>query len=431
MYDAVFIGGGLNYAGAIVLAKKGKKVALIEKDMSELGGVCLHHGCIPSKNLLHRAKTLLDIKEDIFVRHKDPLKLNKLQEKLQKHLIKSKDSIILQCKSAGVDLIEGEGFVTDDGVRVKNRTINSRYIIIGTGSSPFIPKGIEFNATNIITSKEALKLENLPKEIFIYGSGAIGCEFASFFSACGVKTTLAYRHDKISRKIDPQIVEKIENQLKENGVILKPNSSIKSAKDTNGSVEIIFDDNKALKTKMLLVATGRVPNTDVIKTAKIKTDRAIITDKHFQTSLQNIFAIGDCNGKLKLAHAARAEVLNVADQIVGKKRVLNLSNIPKFIYTLPLSYAFVGTKGVKKASFPLSYLGISSAFMGANEGEVILYSDKENFICGAELFTPYAEELVGIIATALAGEMDVKTFKKTVFPHPTFSESIDRVLRRA
>ena len=430
MYDAVFIGGGLNYAGAIVLAKKGKKVALIEKDMNELGGVCLHHGCIPSKNLLHRAKTLLDLKEDIFARHKDPLKLDKLQEKLQKHLKKTTDSITLQCKSAGVELIEGEGFVVDDGVRINDRIIASRYIIIATGSTSFIPKSIEFNATNIITSKEALRLEKLPNEIVIYGSGAIGCEFASFFSTCGVKTTLIYRHDKISRKIHPQIVEKIENQLKENGVILKPNSSIKSAKDINGSVKITFDDDKVFKTPMLLVATGRVPNIDIIKTAQIKTDRAIITDKYFQTSMKNVFAIGDCNGKLQLAHAARAEVLNVADQIAGKKRVLNLSNIPKFIYTLPLSYAFVGMKGAKEAIFPLSYLGISSALMGADKGEVILYSDEEGFVCGAELFTPYAEELVGIITTALTAEIDIKTFKKTVFPHPTFSESIDRVLRR-
>ena len=430
MYDAVFVGGGLNYAGAIVLAKQGKRVALVEKDMSELGGVCLHHGCIPSKNLLHRAKTVLDIQEDIFMRHKDPLKLKLLQDKIQKHLQNSTKSITLQCKSAGVELIEGEGFVIDEGVRVKDRIISSKYIIIGTGSSAYVPSNILVNHTNIITSYEALKLQSLPKEIVIYGSGAIGLEFASFFSACGVKTTLVYRHDKISNKIHPHIVEKLENQLKEIGVELKPNFNIKEANNINNEVNIVFENGETLNSPMLLVATGREPNTSVVKTSKIKVDKKILTDTYFETSVQNVFAIGDCNGKLKLAHAARAEVLNVVEQIMGKKRVLNLLNIPKFIYTLPLSYAYVGVKGTKETTFPLSYLGISSAIQEADKGEVILYTDKDDFICGAELFTPYAEELVGIMVTAIAGEMDVKTFKKSVFPHPTFSESIDRVLRR-
>lgn len=430
MYDAVFIGGGLNYAGAIVLAKKGKKVALVEKDMKELGGVCLHHGCIPSKNLLHRAKTAYEIKEDVFSMHKDTLKFDLLQNKIQKHLKKSTDSITLQCKSAGVELIEAEGFVGDKGVYVDDKTVPSNYIVIGTGSSAFVPKEIQIDHENIITSKEALTLKSLPKEIVIYGSGAIGLEFATFFAINGVETTLVYRHDKISRKIHPRLVDKIEEQLKNIGVILMPNSTISKAKNINDKVEVSFDDGKKITTKKLLVATGRMPNTSVVKNDIIEVDRGIVTDEYFETSMQNVFAVGDCNGKLQLAHAARAEVLNVVKNILGKKSILDLSNIPRFIFTLPLSYAFIGNKGVKEASFPLSYLGISSAVTGANLGEVILYADKEDFVCGAEMFTPNAEELIGVFSTALAAELDVNTFKKAVFPHPTFSESIDRVLRR-
>jgi dihydrolipoamide dehydrogenase len=430
MYDAIFVGGGLNYAGAIVLAKKGKKVALIEKNMKELGGVCLHHGCIPSKNLLHRAKTAYEIKEDVFSRHKDALKFELLQSKIQEHLKKSTDSITLQCKSAGVELIESEGFVSDKGVMLDDKVLSSRYIIIGTGSSAFIPKEIEIDYKNIITSKEALKLQTLPKEIMIYGSGAIGVEFATFFAINGVKTTLVYRHDKISRKIHPRLIEKIEEQLKNIGVILMPKSTISKAKSINDEVEVYFEDGKKITTKKLLVATGRVPNTGVVKSNLIKINRGIATDEYFETSMQNVFAIGDCNGKLQLAHAARAEVLNVVKNILGKKSILNLANIPRFIFTLPLSYAFTGSRGVKEASFPLSYLGITGSVAGANLGEVILYTDKDDFVCGAEMFTPNAEELIGIFSTALAAELDVKTFKKAVFPHPTFSESIDRVLRR-
>ncbi len=430
MYDAVFVGGGLNYAGAIVLAKRGKKVALVEKDMRELGGVCLHHGCIPSKNLLHRAKTLQEIKEDTFSRHKDVLKFDRLQDKIQKHLKKSTNSIIFQCKSAGVDLVEGEGFVNDKGVALRNDILASKYIIIGTGSDTFVPKNINIDYKNIITSKEALKLKKLPNEIMIYGSGAIGLEFATFFSINGVKTTLVYRHNKISKKIHPRIVDKIEQQLSDNGVIMMPNTVITEARSIADEAEISFNNGKKIKIEKLLIATGRVPNTGVVQNNQIKVDKQIVTDEYFETSVKNIFAIGDCNGKIQLAHAARAEVLNVVNNILGKKELLNLSNIPKFIYTLPLSYAGIGIKGAKETSFVLSYLGISSAICGSDIGEVILYTDYENFVCGAEIFTPNAEELIGILSTALSAQLDVKTFKKTVFPHPTFSESIDRVLRR-
>ncbi len=430
MYDTVFVGGGLNYAGAVVLAKTGKKVMIITDDLSELGGVCLHHGCIPSKNLLHRTKILSEIKEDVFRTHKDPIKLKKLQNKISLHIKNSTKSITFQCQSAGIKLMEGNGFVVDEGkVKVKDEIIESKNIIIGTGSSTFIPKEIAYDGKKIITSKEALKLTKLPKEIAIYGSGAIGMEFASFFALNGVKTYLLYRHDKISKKFHPQITSKIEKQLKNNGVLLMPNSSILSV-EVKERVETVFENGKALTTDMMLIATGRRANVDVVRTDKIKVERGIATDKFFETTLPGVFAIGDCNGKLQLAHAARAEVLNVVDNLLGKKRILSLENIPKFIYTLPLSYAVIGEKTDKEVSFPLSYLGISGAVEGSLDAEVFLYLDKEDFITGAELFTPYAEELIGIFSTAIAGEMDVETLKRAVFPHPTFSESVDRVLRR-
>jgi len=146
--------------------------------------------------------------------------------------------------------------------------------------------------------------------------------------------------------------------------------------------------------------------------------------------MKNVFAIGDVNAKLMLAHAARAQTLNVAHNILGNKEKLNLDNIPKFIYTIPLSYAAVGKTEGKKTVFPLSHLGISGAVMNSDNGMVILYTDEENFINGAEIFAPNAEEIIGIISAALAGEMDKDILLKAVFPHPTFSEAIDRVLRR-
>ena len=425
MYDVIFIGGGLNYAGAVVLAKAGKKVALIEKDLNHIGGTCLNNGCIPSKNLLHRTKALLETKEDIF---SEPAKIDfkKLHKKVDERLAKNRAGIKKQCEVSGIDLIEGEGFITDNGVEVNGKTLTAEYYIIGTGARARIPKGIEYDGKRIITSDEALKL-NPPKEISIYGRGAIAIEMAGLFAVNGSKVNLIFRHEKISDKFDEDITAKMEKQLKELGVNFITNTTINSAV-VKGN-EVVINDN--FKTPYLLVATGRIPNVEVVKTDKIKVDKkGIVTDEYFETTLKNIFAIGDCNGKLQLAHAARAEALNVVDNILGKKWILNLNNIPKFIYSLPLQYSSVGAKSENISKFPLSRLGIAGSVYGSEDGIIVLYTDEENFIIGAEILAPNAEELIGIIATAIESEIDVKTFEKVVFPHPTFSEGIDRALRR-
>ena len=230
MYDAICIGGGLNYTSAIVLAKSNLKVALIEKDLNHIGGTCLNEGCIPSKNLLHRTKALFETKEECFEGEKK-INLAKLQEIITSSIQASRKGITAQIKASGVDLIEGEAKVIDENkVKVNDKIIKAKYIIIGTGSIPRIPEGIEIDYKNIITSNEAIKLTSFPKEIAIYGSGAIGVEFASFFAINGVKTTLIFRHENLSRKFPESIDKKIQELLKTNSVNLMPNTSIKSAK---------------------------------------------------------------------------------------------------------------------------------------------------------------------------------------------------------
>ena len=433
MYDIVFVGGGLNYAGAVVAAKKGLKVALIEQNLEHIGGTCLNNGCIPSKHFLHLAQTLLKLKNPAFFRHKDSIKMEVAVKEKDALIKKAHKAIQMQCTNAGVELIEGMGYVTEQGiVEVNGQKLKTKHIVIGTGSHPFIPDGIAYDKETIITSDEMLNLATLPSSIAIYGSGAIGLEMASFFAANGVATTLIFRHDHISNKIHPTILQSMEQMLKSIGVQLMPNTSILEAKEHEKRAKIttnrgIFEFDK------LLVATGRRPNLEVIKTDAIKVGKAIEVDEYFATTLDGVYAIGDCNAKLMLAHAARAQVLNVVDTILGNKRRLNLANIPKFIYTLPLQYAAVGlTKKDnpdKEAIFPLSTLALSH-LVGGSEGYVVLYADREGFLVGAEILAPHAEEIISAITVSLVAELDIKTALQSVFPHPTFSEAIDRALRR-
>lgn len=433
-YDMIFLGGGLNYAGAIVAHRAGLKTLLIEENLNRLGGICLHAGCIPSKYMLHFSQTLIDLKSEVFRVHKDALMLDRLQKEKMAMIKSSTQAIGRQLE--GVDLAEGKGYVTDaHTVRLGDSFYTADHIIIGTGSRQVVPNGIEYDKIHIITSDEALDLEALPTSLAIYGAGPIALEFATFFAAAGSQTTLIYRGKDLLKSAHPMIRERLKRQLENLGVTLMLETSITEARALHDGVKITTD-KEILAFDKLLVATGRTPRIDAIKTEKIRTDKAIWTDDDFETTLKNHYAIGDCNGKMPLAHAARAQVLYVVDKILGKNpKKINLKNIPNFVNTLPLSYASVGLVSsdlaaieYKESIFRLSYLTLAAPF-GAKDGIVILYANKGGFLLGAEIFAPGAAELIGIIETALIGELDVATFRQNIFAHPTFSEAIHFAIR--
>ena len=433
MYDIIYIGGGLNYAGAVTAAKNGLKVALVEESLSQLGGVCLHKGCIPSKMFLHFANTIRTSHESIF---KGTVSLN------MSALIKKKDNLILaatkaitsQCKD--VDLIEGKGIVTaPHTIKIGKQELKGKYIVIGTGSFPYIPEGIAYNGNDIITSDEVLTMQTFPKEIAIYGSGAIGLEIASFFASNGIHVTLISRHKGYLKNAHPLIQSAMEQELKKLNITHLPNQAIEKAKSTSRGVHVTFEDGLSKYFEKLLVATGRSANIDCIDTNLIKTEQSIQTDEHFETSLCGHYAIGDCNGKLQLAHAARVQTLYVTHKILGKKpNMVNLDHVVKFIHTLPMSYATVGKNramleqeniSFKESIVPLSHF-TASAFHNATNGSMIVYTDDQKFILGAEILAPNAEEHIAPVAMALAGEMDTPLAQKTIMAHPTFSEALER-----
>ena len=429
-YDVICIGGGLNYVGAILLARAGKQVLLIEKDLKHMGGTCLNNGCIPSKNLFHRTKTVFEATEEIY-EGSVSLNLKALNTKMYAHIATMAQGIVKQCQHSGVEVLEGEAVITGEHtVSVADTMYEGDTIIMATGAMPFIPEGIEIDGTSIITSDEVLKLEDFPKEIYIYGAGAIGLEFASYFAINGVATYLMYRHEHISAQMHPKVMNALETQLKDIGVTLMPNTTIVSANSKNHRVHIQVKDT-IFQTEILLVTTGRTPNVSAVATTAIAiSNNAIETNAYFQTTVESIYAIGDCNGKLKLAHSARKQSMNVARQLLGEQAILNLHMIPKFMFCMPLSYATIGEKGDKEVVLPLSNLGISSAVKGTKNGLMVLYADADDFITGAELLIPDAEETIAVLSAILAGEMDKKTLLKATFAHPTFSEILDYATRK-
>jgi dihydrolipoamide dehydrogenase len=437
MFDIIYIGGGLNYAGAIVAAKHGLKVALVETSLDKLGGACLHKGCIPSKMFLYYANTLRQSKESVFTGD-IMLDMKILTAKKNKLIRSATKAVTAQCTQ--VELIEGKGYViAPHKVEVEGKVYEAEYIVIGTGSSPFIPEGIAYDGKAIITSNEVLELQKLPKEIAIYGDGAIGLEMACFFASAGVEVTLLSRGESLLGKSHPIIQSAMLKEIEKLGIIHLSNHTVIKAEKTEQGVDITFEDGTSGYYEQMLVATGRKPNTDVIATNEIVVNKGIETDAWYQTSLARHYAVGDCNGKVKLAHAARAQALNVTMQILGKKpEKLNLDHVVKFIHTLPMSYATIGenkysleknNKVFNESVVKLNHF-TGSAFHHSGNGSMIVYADEEGLILGAEILAPEAEELISPVAMGLAGEMTAASAQKTIMAHPTFSEALERAYFR-
>ncbi|WP_353662882.1 NAD(P)/FAD-dependent oxidoreductase [Hydrogenimonas sp. SS33] len=437
-YDIVFLGGGLNYAGAVVASKAGLKCALVEKNPGHLGGTCLHNGCIPSKMYLEAAREIAGADKP-WIEGKLHLNMAKLDDAKETLLKRATEAITKQC--ARVDIVAGEGRVSaPHTVEVEGKKLTGRHIVIGTGSHPFIPEGIDYDGEGVITSDEVLNMRALPEKIAVYGDGAIGLEMASFFAAAGVPTELIWRHDTLLRRAHPMISANALKQMESLGVTLRPNSEIATAKNTKRGVHITFKEGSEHYVPTLLVATGRHAVTDIVQTPEIAVGRkGIETDIHFETSLADHYAIGDCNGKLQLAHAARAEVLYVVKRILGKApEPIRLERIVKFIHTLPCSYALVGNvrtdfekaeERYSESVVPLAGLPFAETH-DAHLGVMVVYADAEGFIAGGEIFAPNAEELIATVAMALGGELDIATAKRTILAHPTFSESLEKAFLR-
>ncbi len=434
-YHIIFIGGGLNYAGAIIAQKAGLKCLLIEKSLDHLGGTCLHEGCIPSKHLLFHGRLLIDARRPVFHNSQISLDLNMLQEEKDQILKQTTSVIRKQLEKAGVHLAQGQGFVTaPNTVECEGKRFTGRNVVLGTGSSPYIPPGIDFDGKRIITSNEALNLRELPKRIAIIGGGPVALEFASFFAACGKGPHVFIRREQVLPGSHPLICENVTKLLSSIGVTFHPSVKIASASKTEDGVRL--ETNKGgFDFDILLVATGRRPNTDAVACNDIKVGKAIDTNEHFETALPGHFAIGDCNGKLKLAHAARAQALYVVKRILGHRlEALRLENIPRFIETLPVPYARVGLSrreliesrvDFSESIFRLSGITISRTY-GATDGAIILYADKKEYLLGGELLCPHAPDIIGTIAQCLEAGLKAAALKRVVFPHPTVSEAIGR-----
>ena len=442
-FDAVVVGGGPGgYECAIRLRQNGLKTALVEE--AELGGTCLNRGCIPTKTLLHSADIYHDAKNGA------PFGVNAGELTFDYAKIIERKNAVAKQLSNGVAFLEKNHGVT---VFASHATLADRntvelangeilkcdHLIVATGSSPTrIPvPGVDL--PGVVDSTGLLNMTTCPKHIIIVGGGVIGVEFATFFYRLGVPVTIVEMLDRVLGPLDKDITDFVEAELKRCGVELVLGVRVESIEPgLKVNYAAVKDGTKgSVEGDVVLMAGGRTPNTKGIGLEKlgVHMDRKgfVDVDGLCRTNVPGIYAIGDINGKMQLAHVASAQGLLVADHIAGKPcKQLNYNRSPSCVYCNPET-AMVGLteeqaratgREIGTGTFSLSGNG-KALTMGENKGFAkFVYDKATDEILGFHVIGPRATDLAAEVAAVMECEGTVAEIGHTVHPHPTVSEAV-------
>ena len=446
LFDLLVVGGGPGgYLCAERAAQGGMKVALFEK--RALGGTCLNEGCIPTKTLLNSSKMYRHATESesygvtaTGVTY-DHAKVVARKNNVVKTLVAGVGATMSANK---VTVITGDAVIdsrTDDGFAVvaNGTAYLGRRLAIASGSETVIPPvpGLKegLAAGFVVTNREVLDLTELPKSIVVIGGGVIGLEMAYYFASVGVKVTVIEMMPKIAGATDPEICKVLTDAFEKRGMVFKLSSKVLEVKTSS----VIYEENgeqKEIACDKVLLSAGRRPATAGIGLEKLglQMDRAaIVTDRHMCTTVQNVYAVGDCNGKSMLAHTAYREAEVAVNHMLGKFDEMRYDVIPAVIYTDP-EVASVGHSkegaeklgmNVKEVKLPMSYAGRYLAETNGGKGFIKLVVDTDrNRLVGCHMVGSYASEIIMTATMMVDTELTPERLKKLVFPHPTVAEII-------
>ena len=450
-FDLVVIGGGPGgYVCAIRAAQLGLKTACIES-RGALGGTCLNVGCIPSKSLLNLSENYHKAKKDFKQQgiEVEGIKLNieRMMSNKNKSIQVLTKGVEFLFKKNKVTYFKGKGvlFSNNDIVVYEsdNKRINvkSKSIVIATGSTVASLPGININEKNIVSSTGALSFDKVPGKLIVIGGGYIGLEMGSVWSRLGSDVTVVEYLDYITPGMDREISNEFQKILSKQGIKFKMGSKVESVKDQGKSVLVSYTNVKNSKKEVLevdkvLVSVGRKPYTEGLNLSKVgvKTDskgRIKVNDK-LQTTVNNIYAIGDVIKGPMLAHKAEEEGIAVAEILAGQAGHVNYDVIPGVVYTSP-EVATVGkteeqlkeeNKSYKIGKFP--FLANSRAKVNnETEGFVkILADSKTDKVLGVHIIGPHSGDMIAEMALAMEFGASSEDIARTCHAHPTHTEAI-------
>ena len=447
MKKIVVIGAGPGgYVAAIRGAQLGADVTLIERD--QVGGTCLNRGCIPTKTYFKTAELMREMKrkEEFAVVGSEDFKVDgkKLQER-KKNVVSTLVGGIEQLIGAysNINFLRGDATIVDKNtVKVKlneggEETVPADAIVIATGSRPTMTETTGVDTEGVITSDELLELEEIPETLIVVGAGVIGLEFASIYQELGSHVIMLA--SRVLKEGDQEIQRRLVPLLKKQGIEFYNNIRAREISKENGKLKVIAkykekDAEEVVYGDYCLIASGRGPVYDSLNLEGlgVETNHAgIVVDENFKTNVDGIYAIGDVNGGVQLAHVASAQGEWVMEHIMGEEHIFNMDVYPNCVFTMN-EVAHVGEreqdlkeKGVEYVVSKFNFAANGKSLsIGESDGLVKLIAAPDGKLLGAHILGPHANDLISECTTAIANGANTKDIMKAIHAHPTLSETI-------
>ena len=449
-FDVIIIGGGPGgYVCAIRCAQLGLKTACVES-RGTLGGTCLNVGCIPSKSLLNLSENYYKAKKEFNNQGIEisniKLNINKMMSNKDKSVQVLTKGVEFLFKKNKVTYIKGKGVLfSKNNVVVyeegKKNTYKAKNMVIATGSSPTSLPGVDIDEKNIVSSTGALSLESVPENLVVIGGGYIGLEMGSVWSRLGSKVTVVEYLDHITPGMDKEISKEFQKILTKQGMEFKLNNKVTAVQNVKNKVNVDFTNNTTservrLECDKVLISVGRKPYTEGLNLSKIGVKKdskgRIEVNKKLQTSVENIYAIGDVISGPMLAHKAEEEGIAVAETLSGQAGHINYDVIPGVVYTSP-EVATVGKTeeqlkleniDYKVGKFP--FLANSRAKVNnETDGFVKMLADaKSDKVLGVHIIGPHCGDMIAEMALAMEFGASAEDIARTCHAHPTHTEAI-------
>ena len=432
------------YVAAIRAAQLGAEVTVIEKD--EVGGTCLNWGCIPTKALLASCEMLakfrrhkdygIDIRGDVFPRY------SKIVERKNRIVQTHVKGIRTLFKNWGISLKQGRGKIVSahdiivEPAHSSTERITSDTILIGTGSRPLEIPSFPFDHEQIISSDDVLSLCEIPKSLLIIGGGIIGCEFATIFKELGSEVTIIEMLPRLVPTEDHEISSLLEREMKKKKIRFITGMKVETLERNRETVRAVLNEENSIVAEKALVAIGRDFNTEHIglEEAGIVTGACgeIKVNERMETNVPGVYAIGDVTGVPMLAHAASAEGIAAAENIMGGSSTMDYGSIPSVIFTFP-EIASVGLKeheadekgfSITTGHFPFRSLGKAHAIGEISGICKVIADSKTDRVLGVHIIGPHASDIIHEGVLAVRHHLTVRQISETIHAHPTLSEGL-------
>jgi len=447
-FDLGVIGGGA--AGLTITAgaaQLGAKTLLIEKE-NELGGDCLHYGCVPSKTLIKTAKVYHEIKHAVKFGLPQvdikPVDFQQVSNRIRSviDVIQKHDSVERFCSlGAKVEFGQAE-FIDEHSIRLHGKTYSAKTWTIATGSSPANPPFAGLDTVSYLTNKDIFYLDKLPGSMVILGGGPIAIEMAQAFNRLGTRVNVIQRSNQILSKEDKDMADIVMAQLSGEGVYFALDSSIVKIMEENGSKQVTIKNKEGkvetISAETLLVAMGRGPNINGLGLDNIGltfTNKGIEVDSRLRTNHKHIYAAGDITGKYQFTHAAGYEGgIVISNAIFHLPRKTDYTFLPWCTYTSPeLASIGLNEKGATAAGIKYSVWteefknNDRSLAEGEETGKIKMLLDEKEKTIGVQILGPHGGDLLGEWVAVLNGKVKLSTLAGAVHPYPTLGEINKRV----